>query len=140
VNENRDLTTAGHRMVQHFQGFAEDMTPFVASVRQLVTVPLTSYQFDALVSFRHSVGEDNFARSTLLRKVNEGDFGGVLEEFWKWARSGGKVHRGLARRRVIEELLFEGHPDRNYSALREPKPPKFPMPHEVDMPLEEVNK
>ena len=54
--------------------FMEDMAGFEKSVRELVRVPLTHYQYDSLVSFCYNCGANNLKKSTLLRKVNEGDF------------------------------------------------------------------
>lgn len=44
--------------------------------------------------------------STLLQKVNAGDFPGAANEFHKWIHSDGQVSRGLIRRREAEEALF----------------------------------
>jgi lysozyme len=85
-------------------------------VNDLVKVPLTQEQFDALVSFVFNVGSDidndNLAEglgdSTLLRKLNAGDYAGAAEEFEKWKSANGQVLKGLARRRLAERRLFEG--------------------------------
>ena len=42
-------------------------------VERLVKVPLTENQFGALVSFVYNVGDDAFAKSTLLKNLNAGD-------------------------------------------------------------------
>ncbi len=49
--------------------------------------------------------------STLLRKLNAGDHAGAADEFPKWNRGGGKVLRGLVRRRAAERKLFLGATD-----------------------------
>jgi lysozyme len=118
--------------------FSEDMEGFEKAVRRLVTVPLTDYQYDALVSFCYNCGEGNLAKSTLLKKVNAGDFAGAAQEFHKWNKGGGKVLPGLVRRRASESLLFQNIPDENYDG----KPDKVvkamtePMPQAVDQPEE----
>jgi lysozyme len=86
--------------------FASDMERFEAAVKKLVKVPLNQNQFDALVSFSYNCGEGNLKKSTLLRKVNAGDFKGAAAEFSKWNKAGGKVLRGLTRRREAEAKLF----------------------------------
>ena len=89
---------------------ASDMALFEKQVGELVTMPLKQYQFDALVSFTYNVGAGNLKKSTLLRKLNVGDYAGAAHEFSKWNKGGGKVLRGLTRRRAAEASLFKGHP------------------------------
>jgi len=77
-------------------------------VIKLVTVPLDSDQFSALVSFAYNLGLGNLAKSTLLRKLNASDYGGASQEFLRWTRAAGKVLPGLVRRRQSERNLFLG--------------------------------
>jgi lysozyme len=114
--------------------FHEDMAGFEKDVRKLVTVPLTDYQYDALVSFAYNCGAGNLAKSTLLKRVNAGDHAGAAQEFKKWNKGGGKVLAGLTRRRASESLLYQGIPDLDYDGKADPKPPKEPMPQAVDSP------
>ena len=51
-----------------------DLSRFEQSVERSVKVPLTDNQFGALVSFAYNVGTEAFERSTLLKKLNEGDY------------------------------------------------------------------
>lgn len=120
--------------------FLSDMKRFEAAVRRLVKVPLKQHQFDALVSFAYNCGEGNLQRSTLLRKVNAGDFNGAIGEFEKWNKGGGRVLAGLVRRRRSEALLFCNVPDLNYDGRPDTKisPPKHPMPQSVDKPKDGV--
>lgn len=83
-----------------------DLERFERAVNRLVDVHLTQGQFDALVSFTFNLGEGNLAKSTLLRKLNEGDYAGAAEEFPKWKRAGGRVLPGLVKRRAAEQRLF----------------------------------
>jgi len=71
-----------------------------------VDVPLTQEQFDALATFIYNLGETNFRRSTLLKKLNREDYAGAANEFPKWNKAGGRVLRGLVRRREAEKKLF----------------------------------
>jgi lysozyme len=123
--------------------FTDDMKGFESAVKRLVTVPLTAYQFDALVSFTYNVGEGNLSKSTLLKKVNAGDFGswsedkggtGAAAEFPKWNKANGKVLNGLVRRRASEALLFQNIPDENYDGVADPIKSAHPMPQAVDSP------
>jgi len=83
-----------------------DVAPTVASIRREVKVPLTQNQFDALVSFIFNVGVAAFEESTLLRKLNAGDYHGAAEEFGRWNKQKGKVLAGLTKRRAFERNLF----------------------------------
>jgi lysozyme len=62
--------------------------------------PTTQAQFDALVSFHYNTG--SIRRATLTRLHREGDFAGAAREFARWNRAGGRVMRGLTRRRAAE--------------------------------------
>ncbi len=71
-----------------------------------VTVPLAQEQFDALVSLVFNIGIGAFRKSTLLKKLNAGDYRGAAKEFDRWTRAGGIVLSGLIGRRRIEKELF----------------------------------
>lgn len=75
-------------------------------VSRLVKVGLTQGQFDALVSFTYNLGARSLSTSTLLRKLNAGDYAGAADEFLHWNKAGGKVLNGLTRRREAERALF----------------------------------
>ena len=75
-------------------------------VSRLVKVDLTQGQFDALVSFTYNLGARPLSTSTLLRKLNAGDYAGAADEFLRWNKAGGKVLNGLTRRREAERALF----------------------------------
>jgi lysozyme len=85
-----------------------DLVQYEDAVRKLVKVVLTQSQFDALVSFTYNVGEAQFSRSTLLKRVNAGRFNEVPAEFMKWTKGGGKELPGLVRRRRAEVKLWRG--------------------------------
>lgn len=78
------------------------------AVHRLVTVRLTQDQFDALVDFTFNLGARNLATSTLLKKLNAGDYAGADAEFGKWNMAAGKVLPGLTKRRAAEAGLFWG--------------------------------
>lgn len=81
-------------------------THYSKFVNKYVTVELNQNQFDALVSFSYNVGVGNLKHSTLLRKLNSGDYTGASEEFSRWNKSKGRVLKGLTKRRLNEKLLF----------------------------------
>lgn len=90
----------GEELLKH------DIKIFERAVRRLVKVDLTQNQFDALVSFTFNLGAGNLKKSTLLRKLNTGDYEGAAEEFPKWVRANGRILGGLVTRRKEERALF----------------------------------
>ena len=72
--------------------------------RALGDAPRTQAQFDALVSFHYNTGA--IARATLTRKHKAGDYVGAHVEFGNWIHAGGKVLKGLVRRRAAEAELY----------------------------------
>lgn len=83
-----------------------DVVDAVNSVNSLVKVQLTQNEFDALVDFTFNLGTNALATSTLLRKLNKGDFEGAANEILRWDHDNGKVVEGLSRRRRAEKELF----------------------------------
>lgn len=83
-----------------------DLEMFENGVRDLVQVSLNSNQFSALVVFSFNVGLGALADSTLLRKLNAGDYAGAANEFPRWVKAGGRTLAGLVRRREAEKALF----------------------------------
>ncbi|MGK3191546.1 lysozyme [Enterobacter soli] len=82
------------------------LVSYESDVFRLVKVGLTQEQFDALVSFTYNLGSRSLSTSTLLRKLNAGDYAGAAEEFLRWNKAGDKVLNGLKRRREAERALF----------------------------------
>jgi lysozyme len=79
-------------------------------VKRLVNVPLTQGQYDALVSFVFNLGGGAFKSSTLLKRLNSGNYDDCPEQIMRWnkARVDGKLQplRGLTRRRAAEAAVF----------------------------------
>lgn len=88
------------------QQFEIDLWQFEGVVGREVKVPLTENQRAALVSLCYNIGPANFTSSTLLRKLNAGDYAGAAEQFDRWNKAGGKALAGLTRRREAEKRLF----------------------------------
>ncbi|EFD0449891.1 lysozyme [Escherichia coli] len=82
------------------------LVSYESDVSLLVKVGMTQGQFDALVSFTYNLGSRSLSTSTLLRKLNAGDYAGAADEFLRWNKAGGKVLNGLTRRREAERALF----------------------------------
>lgn len=79
---------------------------FADKIFPSIKVPVTQSQFDAMVSLAYNIGVGAFLKSTLLKKVNAGDFTGAGEEFLRWNKANGKEVLGLTRRREREKQLF----------------------------------
>ena len=88
------------------QILCEDLERFEIGIQRLTKVNLSQSQFDALVSFSFNVGLGNYQSSTLRAKLNRGDYEGASNEFPKWRKAGGKILKGLVRRRADERNLF----------------------------------
>lgn len=86
---------------------SQDVSESERTIERYVTVSLTQCQFDALVSLTFNVGSGNFRSSTLLKKLNAGDYTGAAGEFLRWVNAGGQRLPGLVRRRAAEKALFE---------------------------------
>ncbi|MBE9043977.1 lysozyme [Pleurocapsales cyanobacterium LEGE 10410] len=75
-----------------------------------VKVKLNPYQLGALTSLVYNAGMRIVTNSTLIRKLNAGDYAGAAREFPRWnkANKGGRlvVFSGLTRRRMAEKKLF----------------------------------
>jgi lysozyme len=86
-----------------------DIQGAVRAVQTLVKVPLTQDEFNALVDFVFNVGSGNFAASTMLARLNLGDYAGAAAQFERWDLAGGNVIQGLLNRRIAEENEFNEH-------------------------------
>ena len=84
-----------------------DANVAITAINRLVQVPLEQHQFDALVSFTFNVGTGAFEKSTLLKKLNEGNYDEIRAELGKWVKGGGKILPGLQVRRTAEANLFD---------------------------------
>jgi lysozyme len=83
-----------------------DLARFERGVATYCPVPLTQGQFDALVSFSFNVGLGTLQRSTMRQKVIRGDMAGAAEELLKYCMAGGKILKGLQKRRIDERAVF----------------------------------
>ena len=99
--------TAGQRcsLAQAQTWLRQDMSAAIYAVQQLVSVPLTQGQFNALCDFEFNTGA--LGESTLLKLLNSGDYAGAAAEFPKWVHdSAGNIEPGLVKRRAAEVAMF----------------------------------
>ena len=102
----------------------DDLTHFGKSVENLISVPVTDNQFGAMVSLAFNIGIGAFGKSTALKRLNAGDYLGAAEAMTWWNKAGGKVMRGLVRRREAERALFLTEHDRFVEATPTPDTPR----------------
>lgn len=80
----------------------------VPLLRDLATPGFASLgqnQYDVLVSFIFNVGGGNYKGSTLRKMLLSGD-AKIEGQFARWVYGGGKIMRGLQRRRAAEAALY----------------------------------
>jgi len=73
------------------------------AVESSVKVPLQQNQFDALYSLCFNIGETNFRKSTVVKKINENDLKGAADAILMWNKP-----EVLVNRRKRERALFLG--------------------------------
>lgn len=83
-----------------------DLSHAEKAVTAYIVAPLTGNQFSALVDFTYNLGSGMLKASTLRSRINDGDPDAAIEELPKWRRAGGRVLRGLVRRRAAEVELW----------------------------------
>jgi GH24 family phage-related lysozyme (muramidase) len=69
-------------------------------------VPLSQWQYDALVSFTFNLGKGNFDDSTLLVCLNKQLYAMAANEFMRWVYVGKEKMAGLMARRRCEKVIF----------------------------------
>ena len=126
-----DMLTIGYGCTKYFGGMevlptdrlsdeasarallADQLIEYEAAVKRLVTVPLNSNQFSALVCFAFNCGINALGGSTLLKHVNANRFDDAADQFGAWLYSTSGKHkqalRGLLRRRYSEACLWMGY-------------------------------
>lgn len=77
---------------------------------ELVNVPLSQSQYDALTSLVYNIGRGAFARSTLLLQLNNAAYDKVASEFLRWnkvtVQGIAQESPGLTARRAAERAMF----------------------------------
>ena len=89
---------------------AKQLQEFIRVIDSVVTAPINDEMRTALISLVYNIGEGPFRRSTLVRKLNAGDYVGAANEFTKWVYGGTGAKKvvihGLLNRRLREQSLF----------------------------------
>lgn len=79
-----------------------DVSKFEGALKTCVRVPLHQAEYDVYVSFAYNVGAQAFCSSTLVAKLNGGDYAGACNELSRWVYAGGVRVQGLVNRREAE--------------------------------------
>jgi lysozyme len=60
-----------------------------------------------MVSWTYHLGEGTLKSSIMLKKIHAGQHEEVPDQMQRWNRAGGKVLKGIERRREAEAALYE---------------------------------
>jgi len=104
-----NAVTANHPDIDEAAGTAllrRELRHVEGAIGKLITAELNENMFSALASWAFNVGTGAMQRSTLRMKLNRGQYEDAADEFPKWRRAGGRVLKGLVRRRAVERGLF----------------------------------
>lgn len=88
--------------VQAVQRALQDVQKFEGAVKQCVTVPLHQYEYDAYISLSYNIGTTAFCNSTLVVKLNSGNYASACAEILRWDKFKGQPLPGLTKRRQSE--------------------------------------
>ena len=88
--------------VAALQRAMRDIAGKETAVKKCVKVPLYQHEYDAYISLAYNVGTGAFCGSTLVKKLNIGDYTGACNEILRWDRAQGRVVKGLTMRRQKE--------------------------------------
>lgn len=105
---NGQPVTAGMTITQQqaLQLVQQEVNKLTRQINTIVAVPINDNQLNALVDFAYNLGFNALKTSTLIRKLNAGDYNGAADQFDRWVYAGGKVLPGLVKRREAEKQLF----------------------------------
>lgn len=80
-----------------------------SAIGRCVKVPLSQGEYDAFTSLAFNVGSNAFCTSTLVKRLNSGDYDGACQEIRRWVFAGGQKLEGLVSRREAEyQMCMEG--------------------------------
>lgn len=83
-----------------------EMAKHEEAVNRMVTADINQNQFDALCALSYNIGTGALKSSTVLRKLNRGDYVGAAQAFSLFNKAGGIVVEALVSRRASEAGLF----------------------------------
>ena len=86
----------------------KDFEPVVNELlgKEITSGFITQNMYDAILSLTYNIGVNGFRRSSVLKHLKQGDKINASNAFLLWNKAGGKVLKGLIRRRERERKLF----------------------------------
>lgn len=94
--DRTDPVRALVRLNQHAEAFQRQMKDCIGNV------PMHQHEWDAFVSLTYNIGPTAFCRSTLVKRLQAGDYPGACNEIRRWVFFQGKPLAGLVKRRDAE--------------------------------------
>ena len=92
----------------------DELPEYEGYITDKVVPLLQQHEYDALVCWVYNLGPTNLSSSTLLKRLNAGEFKDVPFQMKRWDKAGGQPLLGLTRRRNAEALLFKGEDWKDY--------------------------
>jgi lysozyme len=105
-DKKRGTYTEGIDEEQARDLLAADVGLATRAVDRYVRVELEQHQADVIICWCYNLGSGALRSSTLLKKINAGDFEAVPNELRKWVNSGGRRTAGLVKRREAEAQIW----------------------------------
>lgn len=118
-------TTGGVKMgdtttpVKALQRKLQDVQGYENALKHCVTVPLYQHEFDVYIDLSYNIGSSAFCGSTLVKRLNAGDYPGACDAILMWRRvgnvdcsaPGNKTCSGLwARRQRLRQQCLGAQP------------------------------
>ena len=101
---------------------------FAGEIAPAFQTNVSENEFSACVSLAYNIGSPRFKKSSVLKHLNAGDRERAADAFLLWNKAGGKVLKGLERRRAAERKFFLT-PARSVKPMPEPAPKPAPQQH-----------
>ena len=106
MGETRGVRESDIYTVEECKALLEKgLLEFEAELNKCIKVPMTDKYKAAIISWAWNVGTPAACQSTLVRKLNAGDYEGACNQLPRWNKAGGKVLNGLVKRREAEKNL-----------------------------------
>ena len=87
------------------QFLKDDLIKYKRMVDNCIKVEMPPHRTAAMVSFTYNVGQGALCKSSVARKINAGNVKGGCDALLLYNKAGGRVFRGLERRRAAERQL-----------------------------------
>lgn len=107
-------TTEGVKMgdrttpVDALKALNRDVAKYEKDIKKCIKVPLSQNEFDAYVDLAYNIGPGAFCSSTLVRRLNHGDYASACRSILDWNKFHGTVLPGLTKRRQAEYYTCMG--------------------------------